>query len=71
MDRTVLPRYVGNVLLIAGYFVLLHVNLVAGVYIRIVANLLVFPWAIKHKVWDLLFVLTFLIAIEVSKLLTL
>ena len=71
MDRTVLPRYVGNVLLIAGYFVLLHVNLVAGVYIRIVANLLVTPWAIKHKVWDLLFVLTFLIAIEVSKLLTL
>lgn len=51
-----------------GYFVLMNVDFTTGVIIRLVANLMVAAWAVRHKMWDLVGVLSFLMAIELHKL---
>ncbi|QBP06050.1 hypothetical protein [Synechococcus phage S-B68] len=55
----------------AGYFVLLNVDLLTGVLIRICANALVLPWGLRAKMWDFVALVSFLMAIELHKLIVL
>jgi hypothetical protein len=70
MNIITLLRYFGSILAIAGYFIILNVDMYWGIWIRIIADLLVIPWAVKNKLWDVTILLSFFVAIEIHKLIT-
>jgi hypothetical protein len=61
-------RYIGNILLLTGYFFLLWGDLQLGLIVKCIGNILVIPFAIKYKFWDILVLCAFYAAIEVPKL---
>lgn len=71
MRKLVIMRIVGSVLVITGYFTLLHVNVVTGVLIHLLADILSIPFFVKTKAFDVVAVLSFLSLISISKLLSL
>lgn len=64
----VVLRYIGSVFVIVGYYVLLNVDVYWGIVLRMVANIISLPWAIKHKIWDFVILLSFFLVIEIHKL---
>ena len=60
----------GSILVITAYFIILHVNVVAGVVINFIADLISIPFFLKTKAWDVVIMLGFLLAISTSKLLS-
>lgn len=66
-DRLIILRYVGSILVLVGYFFLLNVDILTGVSLRIIANCLSLPWAIKYKVWDFVILLVFFLVLEIAK----
>ena len=70
MNTITAMRIVGSVGVIAAYFIILHVNLLWGVIINFIADLISIPFFIKTKAWDVVVMLSFLLAISMSKLLS-
>lgn len=70
MNLIVFLRYVGIILVIIGYYVLLYVNVFWGIVLRIIANIILLPWAIKNKLWDFIILLGFFLVIEFHKFYT-
>jgi hypothetical protein len=68
MKNVGLFRYLGNVFLIMGYFLLLWSDPVIGLIIKCLGNFLIVPFAIKYKFWDILVLCGFYAAIEIPKL---
>jgi hypothetical protein len=68
MSKTNFLRYIGNTLLLTGYFFLLWGDLQLGLIVKCLGNILVVPFAIKYKFWDILVLCAFYAAIEVPKL---
>ena len=69
MSIDVLMRIVGSVLVIAAYFVILHVNIATGVLINVIADSISIPYFIRTKSWDVVIMIAFLLTISVSKFL--
>jgi hypothetical protein len=63
-------RIMGSITVIAAYFVVLHVNLTAGVVMNVIADTISIPYFVKTKSWDIVAMLGFLLAISFSKLLS-
>jgi len=63
-------RVVGSIGVITAYFIILHVNIFAGVIINFIADLISIPYFVKTKAWDVVIMLSFLLAISISKLLS-
>ena len=61
-------RVVGSISVIVAYFVILHINVLAGVIINFIADLISIPYFAKTKAWDVVIMLSFLLAISISKL---
>jgi len=61
-------RIVGSIGVIIAHFVILHVNVVAGVIINFIADAISIPYFIKTKSWDVVIMLAFLLTISCSKL---
>lgn len=61
-------RILGSALVIIGYFVLLHVNLLAGVIINLSADVLSLPYFIRTKTWDVVVMISFMSAVSLSKI---
>ena len=70
MNTITAMRIVGSIGVIAAYFIILHVNLLWGVIINFIADLISIPFFIKTKAWDVVVMLSFLLAISISKLLS-
>ena len=70
MTNLVVMRVIGSLLVVVGYFTILHVNVTAGVVINLVADALSIPFFVQAKAFDVVGLLGFLSAISVSKLLT-
>ena len=70
VDWFVVGRRLGNLTIVTGYIVLLNFDVLTGVILRLVANSLVLPWAIRSKMWDFLGLVSFLMTIELHKLIT-
>lgn len=68
MKTMIAMRIVGSFLVITAYFVILHVNVLAGVVLNLIADAISMPYFIKTKSWDVVIMLTFLLAISFSKL---
>ena len=62
-------RMMGSILVVTAYFVILHVSQGYGVIINLVADSISIPYFIRTKSWDVVIMLTFLLAISLSKLL--
>jgi hypothetical protein len=60
-------RITGSALLIVGYFVMLNANMFWGVSLRLIANAISLPWAMKNKMWDFVTLLGFFMTIELHK----
>jgi hypothetical protein len=61
-------RIAGSIGVIVAYFVILHVNVLAGVIINLVADTISIPYFVRTKSWDVVIMLTFLLIISSSKL---
>lgn len=61
-------RIIGSVGVITAYFIVLHVNVLLGVIIHFVADLISVPYFIRIKAWDVVIMLAFLLVISLSKL---
>jgi len=62
-------RIVGSALVITAYFVVLHIDIILGVTLHFIADLISIPYFIRTKSWDVVIMLTFLLIISLSKLL--
>ncbi len=70
MKTLTVMRVVGSITVIAAYFVVLHINLTAGVVMNVIADTISIPYFVKTKSWDIVIMLGFLLAISFSKLLS-
>ena len=70
MKTFTVMRVIGSIMFIAAYFVVLHVNLTAGVIMNVIADTISIPFFVKTKSWDIVIMLGFLLAISFSKLLS-
>ena len=68
MSKTSVLRYLGNLLLIIGYQTMLWGDFKYGLVIKVIGGLLTVPFAIKLKLWDVLFLIAFFGITEISKL---
>ncbi len=68
MSKTSVLRYLGNLFLIIGYQIMLWGDFKNGLIIKFIGGLLGIPFAIKLKLWDVLFLITFFGISEISKL---
>ena len=66
-NRLILLRYLGSILVLIGYYFLLNVDILTGVSLRIIANCLSLPWAVKNKIWDFVILLVFFLVLEIAK----
>ena len=68
MEKSDLLRWIGNSLLIIGYQIMLWGDFKNGLMIKFIGGLLGIPFAIKLKLWDVLFLIAFFGITEISKL---
>jgi hypothetical protein len=71
MSKTSILRYLGNILLIIGYQTMLWGDFKFGLATKFIGGLLTVPFAIKLKLWDVLFLSAFFSFSELSKLIKL
>lgn len=63
-------RIVGSVGVITAYFCILHVSVIVGVVINLIADLISIPYFVRTKSWDVVIMLSFLLVISMTKLTT-
>jgi hypothetical protein len=68
MSKSSILRYLGNFFLITGYQIMLWGDFKNGLLLKCVGGLLTIPFAIKLKLWDVLFLCAFFGISEISKL---
>ena len=68
MSKSDISRWMGNILLIIGYQVMLWGEFKYGLLLKCVGGILTIPFAIKLKLWDVLFLCAFFTFTELSKL---
>jgi len=68
MAKSDLLRWIGNILLMFGYQIMLWGSFKYGLVIKFIGGLLGIPFAIKLKLWDVLFLIVFFGISEISKL---
>lgn len=71
MNKAGILRYLGNILLMIGYQIMLWGDFKNGLLLKFIGGLLVTPFAIKYKLWDVLFISAFFGISEISKLIEL
>ena len=67
LDET--GRIAGSFLVIAGYFIVLNVDVTSGVITNLTADALSMPFFIRTKTWDVVIMISFLAIVSISKLL--
>jgi hypothetical protein len=67
MSKASILRYLGNILLMIGYQTMLWGDFKFGLLIKCVGGLFTVPFAIKLKLWDVLFLCAFFGISEITK----
>ena len=62
-------RVVGSGLIISAYFITLHLDVVTGVIVHLVAMSISVPYFIRSKAWDVVVMMAFLMTIGAGRLL--
>ena len=63
-------RIIGSGLVISAYFITLHLDVVTGVIVHLIAMSISVPYFIKSKAWDVVIMMAFLITIGAGRLVT-
>ena len=63
-------RVVGSGLVIAAYFITLHLDVVTGVIVHLTAMTISVPYFVKSKAWDVVMMMMFLMTIGTGRLIT-
>ena len=63
-------RVVGSGLIIAAYFITLHLDVVTGVIVHLTAMSISVPYFIRSKAWDVVIMMSFLMTIGTGRLIT-
>ena len=63
-------RIIGSGLVIAAYFITLHLDVVTGVIVHLTAMSISVPYFIKSKAWDVVIMMMFLMTIGSGRLIT-
>jgi hypothetical protein len=71
MNLITLQRYIGNFLIVVGYFVLLYFDLKLGLILKVIGGLFTIPFAVKFKLWDVLLLCGFFGVMEITKIIQL
>ncbi len=61
-------RIIGSFLIVTAYYVVLHVSATIGAVMYLTANAISMPFFIRTKGWDVVVMLSFLMAISLTKL---
>ena len=70
MDLLQRMRVLGSGLVIAAYFITLHLDVVTGVIVHLTAMSISVPYFVKSKAWDVVIMMTFLMTIGSGRLIT-
>ena len=70
MDLLQRMRVIGSGLVIAAYFITLHLDVVTGVIVHLTSMSISVPYFIKSKAWDVVIMMTFLMTIGGGRLIT-
>jgi len=62
-------RIIGSIGVIAAYFIILHVDVLTGVILNLVADTISIPYFVRTKSWDVVIMIAFLLTISLSKIL--
>ena len=63
-------RVIGSVLVIAAYFITLHLDVLTGVIVHLTAMSISVPYFVQSKAWDVVIMMTFLMTIGSGRLIT-
>jgi len=66
-----ISRIVGNLLFIVGYVLILFHTVEIGVWVRLVGNLMSWPYFYRIRLWDMITVRSFFVVVEAAKLIEL
>jgi hypothetical protein len=69
MNFVAIFRYLGNILILTGYYIILWGDMKTGLMIKCLGGFLAIPFALKLKLWDVILVSGFFTFIEISKIL--
>ena len=61
-------RILGSGLVIAAYFITLHLDVVTGVIVHLTAISISMPYFVKSKAWDVVVMFTFIMTIGITRL---
>ena len=61
-------RIIGSFLIVTAYYVVLHVSATIGAVMYLTVNAISMPFFIRTKGWDVVVMLSFLMAISLTKL---
>ena len=61
-------RIIGSFLIVTAYYVVLHVSATIGAVMYLTANAISMPFFIRTKGWDVVVMLSFLMASSLAKL---
>ena len=70
MDLLQRMRIIGSGLVIAAYFITLHLDVVTGVIVHLTAMSVSIPYFVKSKAWDVVIMMSFLMTIGTGRLIT-
>ena len=62
-------RILGSGLVIAAYFITLHLDVVTGVVVHLTAISISMPYFVKSKAWDVVIMFSFIMTIGIGRLL--
>ena len=63
-------RILGSGLVIAAYFITLHLDVVTGVVVHLTAISISMPYFVKSKAWDVVIMFSFIMTIGIGRLFT-
>ena len=63
-------RILGSGLVIAAYFITLHLDVVTGVVVHLTAISISMPYFVKSKAWDVVIMFSFIMTIGIGRLLS-
>ena len=61
-------RVIGCALIVCSHFTIIYVSVLSGVIVHLFADAFTLPYFVKHRMWDMVIMLSFLVTIGVSKL---
>ena len=61
-------RIIGSGLVIAAYFITLHLDVVTGVVVHLTAISISMPYFVKSKAWDVVIMFSFIMTIGIGRL---